>query len=376
MEGIMRRLMILFLVMANAFVFFAAAGTASAWKIQPVPSKTGNYDPWVKSLRDNASEQLAEPFATAQHEEIAHRIFGCEGEDCRFPPPGALKSAPSAILAGVRWNDTPPLTPQAGTAPEPEGKVITITGDPAHWGSLFKDARKQAEAGRKYGNAPLTPVLFRSHFGDMQFLHSMASEEKERAGETKQKIMAWARFMYKLALGEITRGASIRKTGLADIDGLFTYTDDTVQALFVSDTPWEYRADDDLHLFAMGVLIHLVADGFSDSHVERDEPRGEECAHVGGKRSPGRILSFHVYGLQDSSAHGKAESDRQLAARMTDLIDVGRTVMGYYSRSAPWEELKAYLDCVYELADPDAPAGPGSKYGKREERAAEPRVEP
>jgi hypothetical protein len=61
---------------------------------------------------------------------------------------------------------------------------------------------------------------------------------------------------------------------------------------------------------------------------------------------------------------------------MTDLIDVGRTVMGYYSRSAPWEELKAYLDCVYDLADPDAPAGPGIKYRKREERAAEPKVEP
>ncbi len=373
----MRRMMILSLVIANAFVFFAAERTASAWKIQPVPSKTGNFDPWIKTLKDNASEQLAEPFATAQHEEIAHRIFGCEGDDCRFPPPGARKSAPFAVLAGVRWNDTPPLTvPQAETVYAPEGKVITITGDPEHWGRLFKDARKQAEAGRKYGNAPLTPVLFRSHFGDMQFLHSMASEEKERAGETKQKILVWARFMYKLAQGEIARSTGIRKTGLADIDSLFKYRDDTVQALFVSDSLWEYKPDDDLQLFAMGVLIHLVSDGFSDSHVERDEPRGEECANAGGRRKPGRIRSFHVYVLQDSFAHGKAESDVQLAARMTDMTDVGRTIMAYYSRKAPWEELKAYLDCVYDLADPDAPAGPGSRYRKREEPVTEPKMTP
>ncbi len=373
----MKQKTILFLVMAAAPVLFATADTALAWKIQPVPSKSDKFDSWLMTLKKGASEPLADPFAAAQHEEIAHRVFGCEGGGCRFPQPGTGKSAPPAVLAGVRWNDTPPIAvPRTGTGPLPGEKAVTIVDAPEQWGRLFREAGKWAEAGGTYGNTPLTPVLFRSHFGDMQFLHSMACEEKERASETKKRILAWARFMYKLALGEIGGGTGIRKTGLADIDDLFTHGEHSVEALFVSEAPWEYRADEDLHLFAMGVLIHLVSDSFADPHVDRDAPRGETCPNADGKRKPGQIRSFHVYTGQDSWAHGKAESDRLLASRMETMTDVGRTLLGYYSRKAPWEELKAYLDCVYDLADPDARAGPGSRYRKIEQRTAEPAVAP
>jgi len=85
----------------------------------------------------------------------------------------------------------------------------------------------------------------------------------------------------------------------------------------------------------------------------------QECQR---QAQPGTIRSFHVYNLQDSLAHSRAETDRELAYRNYDLIDVGKTIMEYYSRKAPWEELRAYLDCVYDLADPNAPAGPGKDY--------------
>jgi hypothetical protein len=71
-----------------------------------------------------------------------------------------------------------------------------------------------------------------------------------------------------------------------------------------------------------------------------------------------------------------AESDGQLAYRMADLIDVNRTLMEYYYRKAPWDALKAYLDCIYDLADPDAPSGPGSTYRKKEVPIAEPKMTP
>jgi hypothetical protein len=381
----MRRLMILSVVVASMFVLFAIADTAVAWNIQPVPSitdqKIGKFDPWYKKLKKGATAELAAHYAKPQHEDIAHRIFGCEGDDCRFPQPGIQRSALSAVLAGVRWNDTPPFTLlKTKTTLCPTEKVITIINYPECWGILFKDAQKQAEAGRKYGNAPLTLVLYRSHFGDMQFLHSMASSEKERAGETKQKIMAWAEFMYKIALDQITRGTSIKKTGIPGIDSLFTYRYDTVQTLFVSDAPREYKADENLHLFAMGVLIHMVSDSFSDSHVEREEQRGQECKHVSGKHNPGWVRQFHVYNLQDSNAHSEAETDQELAEKLyypeISVVDVGQAIMEYYSRKAPWEALKIYLDCVYDLADPNAPAGPGSDYQKKDYRNIDPNLFP
>ena len=381
----MRRIMILSVVVASVFVLFAIADTAIAWNIQPVPSitdkKIGKFDPWYKKLKRGATAEIAEHYAKPQHEDIAHRIFGCEEDDCRFPQHGIQKSAPPAVIAGVRWNDTPPFTLlKTRTTLCPADKVITIINDPECWGILFKDAKKQADTGRKYGNAPLTLVLYRSHFGDMQFLHSMASSEQERAGETKQKIMAWAEFMYRIALGEITRGTSIKKTGIGDIDSLFTHRYDTIQTLFVSDAPREYKADENLHLFAMGVLIHMVSDSFSDSHVEREMQRGQNCRNVSGKHNPGWVRSFHVYTLQDSAAHSEAESDRALAYQInyfeTSVVDVGQTIMEYYSRKAPWEELKGYLDCVYDLADPNAPAGPGSDYQRKDNRNIDPIVIP
>jgi hypothetical protein len=222
----------------------------------------------------------------------------------------------------------------------------------------------------------MTLVLYRSHFGDMQFLHSMAASDQELARETKQKIMNWAEFMYKIALGKINRGTYVNKTGIPGIDSLFTYRYDTVQTLFVSDAPREYKDDENLHLFAMGVLLHMVADSFSDSHVERVEQRGQDCRHVSGKRNPGWVRQFHVYTLQDSAAHSGAESDEELAERIlypeTNMVDVGRTIMEYYNRKAPWEELQVYLDCVYDLADPNAPAGPGNDYRKKDTRSVEP----
>ncbi|HOD34345.1 MAG TPA: hypothetical protein PLR20_01925 [Syntrophales bacterium] len=324
-------------------------------------------DSWIKKLRSHIPEELAENFSKAQHEHIAHRIFGCEGEDCSRPQPGVQKSAPSAVLDGVCWNDAPPFTlPEARTGICPTGEVITIINYPECWGLLFMDAKRQAEAGRQYHTAPGTPVLYRSHFGDMQFLHSMASSEKELADETKQKIMAWAKLMYGIALGEVNRSTSIRKMGLADIESLFTSGDDTIHTLFVNDKTEERRGDENLRLFAMGVLIHMVSDSFTDSHVERDEPGREECKKVSGKRNPGSIRSFRAYSLQDSAAHGKAETDRELSRRIHNLTDVGRNIMEYYSRKAPWEELEAYLDCVYDLSNPAAPAGPGAKYRRRE----------
>jgi len=374
----MKRVAVLSLVVTG-FVLFSFAHSALAWNIQPVPSqkdrKLAKYDAWHKKLKKRITGELIVHFTSPQHEEIAHRIFGCEVEDCRSPEAGQ-KSAPPAVLAGSRWNDTPPFTLLKTRTPFcPTGKVITINTDPECWGILFKDAKEQAEAGRKYGNEPLTLVLYRSHFGDMQFLHSMAASEQELARETKQKIMAWAEFMYRIALGEITRGTSIKKTGIQDIDGLFTHRYDTVQTLFVSDSPREYREDENLHLFAMGVLLHMVTDSLSGSHVQRGDQFGHACRHVSGKRNPGWVKQFHVYNLQDSSAHGRAETDRALADRLetdTSPVDVGRAVMEYYNRKAKWEELRVYLDCVYDLADPNAPAGPGSDYRKEDTRTIDP----
>jgi hypothetical protein len=38
--------------------------------------------------------------------------------------------------------------------------------------------------------------------------------------------------------------------------------------------------------------------------------------------------------------------------------------------------LKGYLDCVYDLADPNAPAGPGSDYQKKDNKTIDTNILP
>lgn len=378
----MRQRTVLSIIAAG--ILLLAANSALAWNIQPVPSDTDrkvrSYKAWYKQFGQNAPDYIITKITSAQHEEIAHRIFGCDAEGgvCGSPKPG-MPSAPAAMLGGVRWNDSPPFTLLKTRSTDicPLGEVITIANRPACWLMLYKDAEGKAKKGAaQYGNAPLTLVLYRSHLGDMQFLHSMAASEQESASETKQKIMAWAEFMYRIALGEIDRGTSIKKTPIPGINSLFTYRYDTVQTLFVNDAPREYRKDDDLHLFAMGVLIHMVSDSFVDSHVERGDYLGHKCKAVPDKRKPGPVKSFRTYLPQDASSHGKAETmeilGKQIYRYDPSVIDVGRAIMEYYRGNAKWEELKVYLDCVYDLAEPNAPAGPGTNYKNIDRKTAEP----
>jgi len=40
-------------------------------------------------------------------------------------------------------------------------------------------------------------------------------------------------------------------------------------------------------------------------------------------------------------------------------VDVGKILKTYYDLKKPWEEVRQYLECVFELEDPMAKAGPG-----------------
>jgi len=93
------------------------------------------------------------------------------------------------VIYGVRWNDLPPfkLLPDEGNCTY-LGKscivsqTIRFSTQPLCWYCLFKDAEKKAQIkpivgcskaqGTFHGN-----VMTRSHFGDLQFLHAMASEK-------------------------------------------------------------------------------------------------------------------------------------------------------------------------------------------------------
>jgi hypothetical protein len=228
---------------------------------------------------------------------------------------------------------------------------------------------KDIVEGSTWNDLPGLQLLERVHYGDLQFLHSMASNPLEKAGETLEKILMWAEFCYKVATGVIdpkTKLAEIEVGGFAGLwQGRFRKW--SVSYLFSTTGSAETAKGK-----ALGSMMHMLQDSFCASHVERvgAKRRGEEVA---------RIKSFHAYPEQDSKRHGLADllakgenlQERiKATAGAEDAVQVGKTVLAYLADGAPWLVVKSYLQTVLGLVEPErgeggpGEAGPGRQFRK------------
>lgn len=72
-------------------------------------------------------------------------------------------------------------------------------------------------------------LIQRSHYGNLQFLHSMACNKDESAGETKRKIMIWLEVMYTLAAQNGSDGVDATGRMQLGQTKLKEFFDDTTQ---------------------------------------------------------------------------------------------------------------------------------------------------
>jgi len=311
-------------------------------------------------------------FTIPVHERATNIIYGCNGSEDKCTGNGDSNPyASSAVLAGNQWNDNPPFqltSTKTRFCKKYIGTTIKAPYFGECWYILFRDGEKRAEKGEYFDANSETVLLYRVHFGDMQFLHSMASRDGEEAQSTKDSIMMWAEFAYRLAIGDIDRGIELRKIGVPGMETLFKNRGWTAQQLFTRGDP-TYRGEKDFHYFALGSLLHLIEDSFSLSHTERDEPSGAKCESAPLLYilyKPGKILSFHSYANQDKRKHADADKQAALSIHLAkdqpNVVDVGKTIKMYYELKKPWEEVRQYIECVFELEDPMAKAGPGEDF--------------
>lgn len=185
----------------------------------------------------------------------------------------------SEFLRGVFWNDDP--------------EVLFFDQDPKSdqnfsSGTLWADHFEQGSLSNANDKTNLTA---RSHFWDFQFLHSMATEAREPAATTRQRILMWAEFVYKVAIGEHVDGSnsmstpeSVANTLLSSvkIPASSTSGQSTVARYF---SPLTVPADDvtirflltrgdpyvslDIGKRALGSLLHLIEDSYARGHVQR-----------------------------------------------------------------------------------------------------------
>lgn len=260
---------------------------------------------------------------------------------------------------GAMWNDDPDgLLFDSNRAPSQApfrmlGTGITNLLGPfstgAEWLTRFSYYERQAEKRSHDPSKPAfgmgDPLLARTHFGDMSFLHGMASHEGEKAEDTKTRMMMWAEFNSKVALGEIPADAKLSDIKIPGFE-MFA-KDKRIQGKSVAEFFGCGPDGGDVKKRAQGSLLHMIQDSYAGGHAEREM--------VDGKRGP--IARFHAYSNQDHKKHGRddafisdedAKDPKKLVQNIKggeEAIEDGATVLKLLNKKgANWTEIQQHLD--------------------------------
>jgi hypothetical protein len=325
---------------------------------------------WERTLSYLALKGIHK-FGEPVHEEITNRILGCEGDAdiCGAPeydPDNAY------FLSGVRWNDDPPFRFEQGhgrfSGCEP-GATIRLVTFPRCWANVFKDGETRAREGASFDAKSSAPLLLRSHFGDMQFLHSMACRDKEPAAVTREKILAWAEFTWRVGSGEFPLSTPVKDVPIRGLSDLFENKGWSILDLFSLGNP-HVRKPGSMSKLAFGSLLHLVEDSFAGGHTERAVPDPQARCEGTMKEhpAPGRIKEFHFYGQQDPKKHDSGDTRSAFSAHWSgtrpNVIEVGRSLYQYYMEGEEWENVKPYIECIFALDREAPPASAGENYAR------------
>lgn len=343
-----------------------------AWQMEPTPTKNCgiviDHESFLQRLEDKASPSIAAYMSDSVHERIAHHIYGCEGDkDVCSKPDGSGPVAPAAVIAGTEWNDNPPFYLKQSSLNACQDAInkeesIQLPKKSVCWAKLMKDAEKKAKTGVKYDFASGAALVLRVHYGDLQFLHSMASQDGEDPAFTRQRVLMWAEFTWRVATGDFVLGTRLAQTNIEGMSSLFS-SGWSVQQLFTLGDPTYRRQIKDV---AFGSLLHMISDSFALSHTDRVESTGDTCKGFPDVYEPGRIRNFHSYARQDHKKHGKEDTQDALelhfAAVGPNVVEIGKGLLSLYQKQMKWNEVKSFFECIFALDESAAPASPGLLY--------------
>lgn len=350
--------------------------SASAWSFQVLPkvsdvdrklAKLGTsrvFDPVGQLAITSALPMLKGPV----HEAITLAALGCTTEtveDCV-----ALDAIEThrILLYGVRWPDDPPFALDRNNPPQTKScnAFVTLrsTAQPSCWLDLFNSAGAMAKTRlqKKPGHPAFGPgdfLLLRSHYGDLQFFHSMAAYDGEPAAVTRMRMKAWAQFLWAIATRAAPTDKFIRTMDFDEIAPLFP-GEMTVGNLLSTGIVGVRK---NLDTVALGALLHMVQDSFSAAHTERGPESTGQCPQNPRFAQPGPIAQFYSYAGQAGHKHDVQDKFDALNLQILEfsptVIDVSRSFIDLWNEKVPWSEVGPYFDCVFELQNPMREAGPG-----------------
>lgn len=312
----------------------------------------GVEGPWNKG--DPVHEVLTLTAIRDALRQVASQEGGAKGilkgvDPSKFPNPTSTKGhniAPEKIdksaqqfIRGVVWPDDP----KGYLFDEASGTGNYSSG--AMWLEEF-DADEKEEP---------EELTARSHYGDLQFFHAMATRDEEDPKETKKKMLEWSRFLADVSTGRIDVSAKLKDIPLTN--RLFpSHGDYTVAKVF----GYEKGKAKDIQQRAAGALMHMVQDSNAAGHTER----GAE----------GDLQQFRSYEQQDSHKHGKHDAwaaGKTLADRIKNTPGAENAIrqctdlLVKIDQGASTDEIVELLDRkIFKLSEKAKKSAPGEAYKK------------
>ena len=261
-----------------------------------------------------------------------------------FDPVDADRSF-QQFIRGVVWAD------------DPKGWLFDKDADATKYSSGLKWYSEFSAGGKGRFAPSRDDLIARSHFGDLQFFHGMASTDDELPSVTKGKMLAWARVLVDVAASRRSPATKIKD--IPAIKDLFPANGDwTVKRLFV----FEKATDMQARQRAVGVLFHMIQDSFAHGHVQRD-PASDD------------IQEFHAYGSQDEGRHAGFDQlgkGRSLGEQIPNTLGAASAlkrcaeVLAKIAEGDSTDEVIDYIDSVVlKLAPSQFYSGPGGGLGKK-----------
>ena len=317
------------------------------------------------------------------NEPVPGMIARCAGRDGPLQKHAPdLGAEAEELIRAVRFNDAPPVktaralmalvTPSALICGE-----VRVPENAGCWAMLMSHAAGlaaldpgHAQFGRS-GN-----LLYRSHFGDMQFMHAMASRGDTLA-HAHERLLLWAQFTYQVADGEIAPATVIGT--LPRFASILAGFETSTAADF-----FEVRggaAPGRVARLALGALLHTVQDSFAAGHAERET--------LGGTNF-GAISALHDYSCQSDEKHGNADHAGHYAwfnaitHEANSPVTIGAQLIDLLARKIKWDDapgeagsgtVAQYLrETVFPIVSANAAlvAGAGARFSRTNPVAATP----
>lgn len=264
------------------------------------------------------------------HERLTDQTLECEKQASLCERLQAIGIQAADIREGVRSNDFPAQYLDSQAVPWCKNRVlrISIDGDVA---CILGSFVRASESREKFGDqswANARPFGMRGHFGDLQFLHSMAPEGQE-ASATYAGVLMWMEFSYRASRDEFDLRSDAYAVKVAGMKRHFVRGARKVGDLF------NYRfTKGQVRGVALGQMLHIAQDSFAGCHTERNKD--------------GAMLRFFSYAQQKTSEHSKYDKDpdKTQAALSGPLTPVlfGKELLELRIANREWHEVVPLID--------------------------------